>query len=138
MLVRLRDVPAIVRTFVLFCIGVVFFRAASFGDAIIIGKRIAAMSNGSAPAPEGAALIPLAALAVLILDLLARKRRIEAIEATQLPARLGSVAYPAEAVHESLTTKMRPTTAGIVLGVLIVGIVLFSGGAPKPFIYFQL
>ncbi len=136
MLVRWRDFPAIVRTFALYCVGVVFFRAASFDDALTIGKRIATLRPG-VPSPEGALLIPIAALAVLVIDLWSRKRRIQAIEATRTRAQLGATATAQEAVHESLTYGMNPVSAGAVLGVMVVAVIVFSGGTPTPFIYFQ-
>ena len=33
--------------------------------------------------------------------------------------------------------QLRPTARGLVIGAIAVGILLFSGGTPVPFIYFQ-
>ena len=135
---RLRgaDVPRILRTFALFCLGVVFFRAGSFSDALDVLKRIAGFRSG-AMGPSSGALIPIMLLAVLILDLAERRARIVGIEATRTRARLGVTASPAEAPYESTVYRSGPLIAGLVIGVLLLGVVVFSGGTPTPFIYFQ-
>jgi D-alanyl-lipoteichoic acid acyltransferase DltB (MBOAT superfamily) len=137
MRLRLRDVPAVVRTFLLFCVGVVFFRSASFGDAVTVFGRIASFADGTAPAPVGGGLVLLFAGIVVAVDLWARHRRIEGIERTGTRARLGTIANRPQAAVESLTYDLSPATAGAVSGLLLCGIVLFSGGVPTPFIYFQ-
>ncbi len=136
MQIRLPDTPSIVGTFGLFCAGAVFFRARTIGDALSIFDRIVTTQPGQVM-PDGAWLVPVAAVAVLIIDLWSRRRRIEAIETTRLRARLGTIATPPEAVPESLTAGLRPVSAGVLLGALVLGVLVFSGGAPTPFIYFQ-
>jgi hypothetical protein len=36
-----------------------------------------------------------------------------------------------------MTFRMNAVRAGVLLGVLALAVVVFSGGTPKPFIYFQ-
>jgi D-alanyl-lipoteichoic acid acyltransferase DltB (MBOAT superfamily) len=137
MAVRLRDVASIAGTFALFCFGAIFFRARSLDVASTVIRRIVSMSANAAATPNGAWFVLVAAVAVLMLDLWARRRRIRAIETTRVRARLGTTATPEEAVVESLTGDLSPVTAGALVGVLVLGVILFSGGAPTPFIYFQ-
>jgi D-alanyl-lipoteichoic acid acyltransferase DltB (MBOAT superfamily) len=136
MKVRFADVPSILGTLVLFCLGVVFFRSGSISDAFAIASRIFTLRSG-VPGPDGSWLIAFAAVAVVAIDIAARRRRVDSIESTRIRARLGTIALPPEAVHESLTYRMRPVATGALFGLLVLGIVLFSGGTPTPFIYFQ-
>ena len=136
MKIRAADIPSIAGTLSLFWIGVMFFRASSISDAGAIVSRIATFEAG-VPGPDGSWLVALAAVAVFAIDIAARRRRIDSIETTKIRARLGTIALPPEAVHESLTFRLRPIGAGALFGILVLGIVLFSGGTPTPFIYFQ-
>jgi alginate O-acetyltransferase complex protein AlgI len=136
MKLRAADLPAIVTTFAIVCVGVVFFRAPSLREAFTIIGRIVTLDPG-APGPAGAILVPVMLILTLILDLDERRRRIAGIERTRTRARLGTPATAAESVYESPVYGMRDVRAGVLIGALIVGVVLFSGGAPTPFIYFQ-
>ena len=136
MKVQVSDIPAIVFTFGLFCFGAVFFRSATFGDAMTVLDRIIAMAKGI-PSPPGAAYIPVAALFALLIDLTARKRRIQAIEATRTRAQLGTIAPPEVGIRESLIYPTSTLSSGVLVGLLLVAILVFSGGVPTPFIYFQ-
>jgi alginate O-acetyltransferase complex protein AlgI len=136
MRLRIADIPHIAFTFALFCLGVAFFRARSFGDAIDVLQGIATMQGGTT-GPSGAPLVPLVLVAVLILDLVERRRRIQAIEGLRVRASLGGVATPPEAVAESMTGPMGSVAAGLTVAVMVLGLVVFSGGTPTPFIYFQ-
>jgi hypothetical protein len=136
MKLRLEDVPSIVFTFGLFCAGAVFFRARSFHDAgLILGRILRLQSGGRGPA--GAPLIPIMFATVLIIDLAERRRRVQAIEATRTRARLGTPATPEESVYESIISGLGAVQAGLLVGVLLAGVTLFSGGSPTPFIYFH-
>ncbi len=136
MMVRFSDVPAVLLTFGLFCTGAVFFRSNSFNDAIMVFRRVVTFAP-TGFVPPGGQLVFLSAVLVLVIDLWTRQRRIEAIERTQTRAQLGTIASRPQAIIESLTGGLRPATAGLLLGVLVLGVILFSGGAPTPFIYFQ-
>ena len=56
---------------------------------------------------------------------------------TRTPARLGTTATLGETPYESLVFGLRPAAAGVVVGALVLGVLLFSGGAPTPFLYFK-
>jgi D-alanyl-lipoteichoic acid acyltransferase DltB (MBOAT superfamily) len=135
MRVRLREAPAIGLTFVLFCLGVVFFRADSLGDAFDVLARMLTF-EGTAKGPAGAPLVPLMLLVVLALDLDERRRRVRAIESLRIRAALGAVPTPPEAIRESGVDRMTVARC-VAVGLMVVGIVLFSGGEPTPFIYRQ-
>lgn len=136
MKIRLREVPSIAFTFGLFCLGVVFFRASSFHDARVVLEQIATFKGGMA-GPSSGSLVPIMLAVVLLIDVAERRRRIAAIESLRLRATLGEAPTRAEAMEESPIASMSPLLAGIVLAVAVAGIVVFSGGAPTPFIYFQ-
>ena len=136
MKVRVRETGGIAATFALYCVGVVLFRAGTFHDARVIFSRVLGFAGGR-PAPEGAGLVPVMLLAVLVIDVVERRRRIQAIEETRTRARLGTPATLEEAPYESIVFGLTPIPAGIAFGVLALGILIFSGGAPTPFIYFQ-
>jgi D-alanyl-lipoteichoic acid acyltransferase DltB (MBOAT superfamily) len=136
MKLRWRDTPGIVATFVLFTIGAAFFRAPSIHNALIIFKHVAKFEGGQW-AGSTAALVPILLALVVVLDLLDRRIRVRTIEALRVRARLGAEATPAEASYESVLRGIPAVPAGVLLGVLAVGVVVFSGGAPIPFIYFH-
>lgn len=135
MRVRLREAPAVALTFLLFCLGVAFFRADSLGDAAAVLWGLVSFQSGAA-GPEGGALVPLMVAVVLALDLDERRRRIHTIEALRVRAALGAVPAPAEAVHESGVLRLGLGRC-VAIGLMVVGIVVFSGGEPTPFIYRQ-
>jgi alginate O-acetyltransferase complex protein AlgI len=136
MKVRWREAPSIAFTFGLFCLGVAFFRANTMGDAAVVVTNILTFHTGP-PGPSGAALIPIMLGLVLLLDIAERRQRISAIESLRVRATLGGVPTPEEAVAESPIPLSSPVLAGVIVGALIVGIVVFSGGTPTKFIYFQ-
>jgi D-alanyl-lipoteichoic acid acyltransferase DltB (MBOAT superfamily) len=137
MKLRPGDIPRIVRTFALFCLGVVFFRSASFHDAGTTLSRIVDRNAGLLPTPVGAELIPIMLAVVIALDLAERRRRIAAIELTRTRAQLGGVATAGEAALESPIAGLGALAGGLLVGAILVGLIVFSGGAPTPFIYFQ-
>jgi D-alanyl-lipoteichoic acid acyltransferase DltB (MBOAT superfamily) len=136
MKLRLGELPQILLTFGLFCLGAVFFRAGSLGDAVTALEQMVTLSGGE-PGPNTKALVPVMTLAVLALDLLERRQRIRAIETLRVRAPLGGVPTRREAAAESIGYGMRPVTAGATAGVLIAALIVFAGGTPQPFIYFQ-
>jgi D-alanyl-lipoteichoic acid acyltransferase DltB (MBOAT superfamily) len=136
MKVRLADAPRIAMTFALFCTGVVFFRSASFDQAFAIVHDVVTLAGGRA-GPAGGEIVPIMLAVVLLVDLGERRRRILGIERTRTPARLGAVANAGQVAFESPLHDVHPSLAGLRLGVLVAGLVVFSGGAPTPFIYFQ-
>jgi alginate O-acetyltransferase complex protein AlgI len=136
MILRWRELPGIVFTFGLFCIGAVIFRATSFHDALVVFHRVLFLKGGLW-AGSSAALVPIMLVLVAVLDLLDRRARIRTIETLRVRARLGAEASPREGAFESLIVGMPTYAAGVLLGALIVGIVVFAGGAPIPFIYFH-
>jgi alginate O-acetyltransferase complex protein AlgI len=136
MKIKAREIPRIVRTFLLFGVGVVFFRAGSFDAAGTILERIATLETGQRT-PVGSELVPIMLLLVLVADVAERRRRIDMIETTRTRAQLGGVATPAEAALESPIVRLPAAVGGLVVGAMVLAIVIFSGGAPTPFIYFQ-
>jgi alginate O-acetyltransferase complex protein AlgI len=130
-----RDVAPIAGTFLLFVIGGILFRADSFFTARIVFER--AVSNRGGTLPDDWQLVPIMLAVVFVLDLMERQRRIRAIEQTRTRARLGTPATFAEAPYESILENRAVVTGGVMTGLLAVGILLFSGGTPVPFIYFN-
>lgn len=134
--VRWSESPRILMTFAIFCAGGIFFRAGSFADAFTVLRRVLTLRGGLGPGAEGA-LIPLMTLVVIGLDVWERRRRIEAIEARGQRPALGGVATPEEAAAESLIAPLGAISAGALVGLALVAVVVFSGSVPTPFVYFQ-
>ena len=120
----------------LFTIGAVFFRAPSIHDALLTFKHVLKFEGGQW-AGATAALVPILLVLVVVMDLLDRRIRVRTIEALRVRARLGAEATPAEAAYESVLRGIGAVPAGALLGLLAVGLVVFGGGAPVPFIYFH-
>ncbi|MGH2758998.1 MAG: MBOAT family O-acyltransferase [Actinomycetota bacterium] len=108
-----RDALPILATFHLVSVAWVFFRAASLEQALSYLGGIFTLRGGPLN-PDAAALLVAAAVAVLGIDLMQRNTRTE------------------EAVLD-----WGPVARGVAYAVMIVAIVVFSGGTPVPFIYFQ-
>ena len=108
-----RRLPAVVLTFSLVCLAWVPFRAASGRQAL---DMLAALgrSGGQVLTADQIVLVGVAACATLALDVVLRL-------VTQ-PLRL---------------LDRFPLVAGSLAGIALVCIIVFSGGAPVPFIYFQ-
>ncbi len=136
MKVRWREAPSIACTFALFCLGVALFRARTLADAQLVVTHIVTLHAGAA-GPDGAVLVPIMLGLVVVFDVVERRQRVNAIETFRLRASLGSVPTPEEAIAESPIPLDAPMLAGAVVGAMLVGIVVFSGGAPTQFIYFQ-
>jgi D-alanyl-lipoteichoic acid acyltransferase DltB (MBOAT superfamily) len=109
----LRQVPAMVLTFHLVCLSWVFFRAGSLSSALDYLGQIASFSGGPF-VPSNLSLLVGAALVMLLLDLDQRIRL----------SHTAPLAWPDWA-------------RGAAYGTALTGIVLFSGGPPQAFLYFQ-
>ncbi len=111
----LRDVPKILGTFTLVTALWVFFRAESLGDAFAFFRNMTNGPIGSVPGAWKADLLTVGLFAVLVLamDLVDRRR---------------AVLRPLQ---------WSPVLQGALVGAALVGILVWSGTAPVPFIYFQ-
>lgn len=110
---RWRDVPAMVATFHLVAFSWIFFRADSFSQAADYVQGIATLRAGALPLVDGL-LLALVLAAAVTLDLSQRiGRRHEAI-----------LSWPA-------------VVRGAGMAAMVAGVVLFSGQATVPFLYFQ-
>jgi hypothetical protein len=136
MRLRWRELPGIILTFGFFCVGAVLFRATSIHDALTVFHHVLVL-RGGAWAGSTAGLVPILLVLVAVLDLIDRRARIRTIEGLRVRARLGAEASPRESAYESLIIGMPALPAGLLLGALITAVIVFSGGAPIPFIYFH-
>jgi D-alanyl-lipoteichoic acid acyltransferase DltB (MBOAT superfamily) len=110
---RLVEIPAIAFTFTLVCFAWVFFRAVDLGNAFDVLGAVVSLDFAL---PDGGQLatVLVAIAAVLALDLVQRGR---------------------SNIFQDLHT--RPALTGGLCGLAIAAIVVFSGGTPVEFIYFQ-
>ncbi len=122
--VAVMHIPAIVATFSMWCLSMVFFRAVSFGDAVDVLQSLAAPLSGSTPWPGIFTVLVLVA-ATLGVDL--AQRRIDDRESGPDAPHDGS----------AVASSASPIMSGALAGLVVVSIVVFSGGSPSPFIYFQ-
>ena len=111
--VRWHDVPWILFTFGLVCFAWVFFRSDTFSAALDMLGAIFTFQSGLTPLAD-IVTVGVLGTVTLAIDLIAR-RDIE----------------PAEMVRRS------PALAGATVAAAVTAIVVFSGGTPEPFIYFQ-
>ncbi len=108
-----RDLVRTVVTFQLVCLAWVFFRADSISGALGYLGGIARLQGGVTD--RGAVvLVALAAAAVLLLDSAQHRAR-----------------------DHTPMLRWNPALRGVAYGLMIVPIVVFSGGTPVPFIYFN-
>lgn len=112
-----RDIPAIMTTFLVVAIALVPFRAASLRDAADLLTGAANVTAGGIVRPWDLVTIAVLTIVAFVIDLAQRR---------------GST--PVKAASSDVERRgLRPA----VLAVGLVGLVLFSGGTPAPFIYFQ-
>jgi D-alanyl-lipoteichoic acid acyltransferase DltB (MBOAT superfamily) len=111
--VRMRDALPILATFHLVCVAWIFFRANSLQQAVTYITGILTLRGGSINV-NAAALLLASAVAMLIIDVLQRNRH------TETPV-----------------LDWSPVARGVAYAVMVVAILIFSGGTPVPFIYFQ-
>ncbi|MCH7787943.1 MAG: MBOAT family protein [Acidobacteria bacterium] len=95
----------------------VFFRAANFTEAIDVIVGIVTLRGGSAERYDVLILIGYAT-ATIALDLVERRRSVA--NAASIPPR-----------------RFGPMTSGALVATMLVAVVVWSGGTPVPFIYFQ-
>jgi D-alanyl-lipoteichoic acid acyltransferase DltB (MBOAT superfamily) len=111
--VRWGDTPAILVTFAFVNLGWVFFRADTFGAAFDMLRAIATFQGGLTPASD-LVLIAILGLVALAIDLLAQRE-----------------------LEPMVVLRRAPALAGAAVAFAVAAIVVFSGGTPEPFIYFQ-
>ncbi len=99
-------------TFAAVCFAWVFFRAPDFATSRAVFRQLVFERGQFSSADTGFVLAAFAVM--LIIDGLARSR-----------------------VLSPRLLFQRPALAGALVSLTIVGVALFSGGAPRPFVYFQ-
>ena len=109
---RMRDVPWVM-TFGLVCLAWGFFRADTLTAAFDILEAIVTLQLGLTPLAD-IVVVGFLGTVTLAVDLITRHD-----------------VEPAELVRSS------PATAGAAVAAAVTAIVVFSGGTPEPFIYFQ-
>lgn len=109
---RWRDIPAMATTFVAVSLTWVFFRSPDFATSAQFFRSLVRLEGEWSQSEV--LLVSLAALSTLGLDLVTRHGRLS-------PAMVSR----------------QPMTAGVLTGLAIAAVVLFSGGDPRPFVYFQ-
>lgn len=122
---RASQLPAIIATFGVWCVSMVFFRAASVDDAFDVFAALDPSRSGSTESAS-VFLVGVLSIATIWLDLAQRRAG-------------RHIAEPATGadVPVSPPAKRSTTPAAISAGVMLVVITVFSGGTPVPFIYFQ-
>lgn len=110
---RWLDALPIIGTFHLVCLAWIFFRAVSFDQAWAVLSGILALRGGSLDVND-VLLVGIAAAFTVALDMGQRRSGRQTV-VLQLPA----------------------LTRGALYGLAAAGVLVFSGGAPVPFIYFQ-
>lgn len=110
--VAVRDLPAIATTFCLVAGTWIFFRAPDFATSAQIFRGLAFQSGAWMPAEL--IVVTIAAIAMFATDYSARTGRL----------------------HPGLLSQ-RPALCGALTTAALAAIVLFSGEAPRPFVYFQ-
>ena len=109
----LRDFWPALLTFHFVCFAWIFFRAESFDQAADVITGILSFRRG-APGLDAMLLVGLGGLAIFLIDLYQRNGR-----------------------SETAVLRAPPLVRGAFYGLLATAIIVFSGGSPVPFIYFQ-
>lgn len=109
---RLRDVGSMLVTFHVACLGWIFFRADSLGQAIDVVRGIVTLQGGEVPIEV--VRTPYLLAATLAFDLFRRRMRVGGLQ-----------------------PMASPRLAGALVGVGTLALVVFSGAAPVQFVYFQ-
>lgn len=109
---RFKHLPSIMMTFVAVSVVWIFFRAEDLAASASVFRALALQSGEIAK--SDAVVVLWAFLTMIVVDLAAR----------------------AQLLSPSLL-KRQPATSGLLVGLALAGIVLFSGGSPRPFVYFQ-
>jgi hypothetical protein len=108
-----RDSVRTVVTFHLVCLAWVFFRASSFTLAFHYLSGIATLRSGPVD-KDALTTLALAAVAMFTIDCAQRRAR-----------------------DHAAILDWAPALRGLAYGAMILGIIIFSGGTPVPFIYFR-
>ncbi|MFP5486893.1 MAG: MBOAT family O-acyltransferase, partial [Acidimicrobiia bacterium] len=110
------QVPSIVATFGVWCVSMVFFRVETLTDAAAVFVALTRVGSGTVAVDGIVTVVVLGTLTVL-LDLAERRRTL----------------------HPELTPSdlAAPLRTGFAAGAMAMAILVFSGGTPTPFIYFQ-
>ncbi|NNL46919.1 MAG: MBOAT family protein, partial [Acidimicrobiia bacterium] len=111
--VTARDILPMLATFHLVCLTWIFFRAETFGEAWSYLTGILSFRSGAPDYRAISLLLPLG-LMMLAIDLTQRQLR-----------------------NQTAILTWPPVRKGLAFGVMVVGIIVFSGAAQVPFIYFQ-
>jgi len=111
---RARDILPALGTFHLVCLAWIFFRADSFHQAFNFIAGILTFRHHGKIDANAVWILAFAVVAILVIDLVQRN------EGTDTPV-----------------ITWRPVLRGVAYATLLVPIILFSGGATVPFIYFQ-
>jgi alginate O-acetyltransferase complex protein AlgI len=109
----LRDLPRTFLTFQLVCLAWVFFRAESLSAALHYLGRIVRLEGGATDR-TAVALLAVGAAASFLLDYAQHRTR-----------------------DHTPMLRWNPALRGLAYGLMLVPIIIFSGGTPVPFIYFE-
>jgi alginate O-acetyltransferase complex protein AlgI len=123
------QLPAIVATFLVWCVSMVFFRAESIGAAMDVFAAIGRPQSGEA-ASASVLLVAMLLVATIWLDVVQRR-------AADRHDEIDSSAEEVATVPRSTGPAHSTTVGALTAGAMLVAIVVFSGGTPVPFIYFQ-
>jgi alginate O-acetyltransferase complex protein AlgI len=126
---RPSQLPAILATFLFWCVSMVFFRAATLGDAMDVFTAILRPQPGES-ASASVLLVAVLLATTIWLDVVQRRAANRRANADPIAH---AAATPPPASGPARSTAIGALTAGAML----VSIVVFSGGTPVPFIYFQ-
>lgn len=135
------QLPRILVTFAVVCLAWVFFRAPDVGSAFTVVGRILTLAPGDT-LWSASLWVGLAAVVIVASDLIERRAQVR--PSVPAPgARAGSDA--SAPAHASGPTdgpvaalfRRHPAPLGALVGVCLVAVLITSGGAPVPFIYFQ-
>lgn len=110
---RPRDLPAVVGTFHVVCLGWVFFRADSVSSAVQMISGVVSFRSGSVPQGD---LLVVGFVALLVIAMDVAQRNL----AAEIP-----------------TMRLSAFGRGLVYGTMVTGIIIASGEAVQTFIYFQ-
>ncbi|WP_420450897.1 MBOAT family O-acyltransferase [Ilumatobacter sp.] len=146
------QVPAILATFAIWCASMVFFRAATLADAGAVLSALATPLAGRR-AWGSVGLVAVFAVVTVALDLAQRRadesnvaeRDRDGADGERTPARAPAGSLSPRRVAGScgadlVSARRLPASSagrGVLAGVAVVAIVVYSGGIPSPFIYFQ-
>lgn len=117
-----RDVPSIASTFALVALALVPFRAASLSDTADVFTRAFAVSADGIVRPWDLITVATLTITAFVIDIAQRRSARSDHSPSNRDAAASAKTWDRQAA---------------VVGVGLVGLVLFSGGTPAPFIYFQ-